>query len=445
MKPGGYIWLSAANTRRGRRNTGIFVLMTIGLTSLILILGTANMLNHYMDNFLNTDYARRISFGPIELEGKSLSEEQKEEIIKTKHVLSLEENNRWGWQLCNILSINGEQALNNKLLPNIKIPGARVISEFITEHEPAIAGKSLAESEDFTCMVPSVFYPDFDVDTLNEDVDFLDGRTFIGTTLSLKSDKFAIPIAQYSDVDVPPTEFTLKVVGVYDIKKTAFEPDDILVSHNTGVLLDKLCMEHVKQENPIGYQAVIDLREDGEHNYYSIVLDDSRNVQQVIQDLDKIGIKDCTPNYIIYDAFKLFVSVVNVAGRAFTFAVLGLAVLNIFLAVHNAMTERTKEIGLLKAIGYKDRQVFLSMYLEQLKIGLKSFCIAAVLSAAAFALYNWFAQNGSYDSMLKTVSWTSAALLAAAALAIAVLVPLLCQLFTLRRLVKIPPSEAMKL
>gem|GEM_PF-3801185 len=47
--------------------------------------------------------------------------------------------------------------------------------------------------------------------------------------------------------------------------------------------------------------------------------------------------------------------------------------------------------------------------------------------------------------MLKTVSWTSAALLAAAALAIAVLVPLLCQLFTLRRLVKIPPSEAMKL
>lgn len=140
-------------------------------------------------------------------------------------------------------------------------------------------------------------------------------------------------------------------------------------------------MEHVKQENPIGYQAVMDQREDGAHDYYSIVIDDSRHVQQVIQGLDEIGVKDCTPNYIIYDTFKLFVSVVNVAGRAFTFAVLGLAVLNIFLAVHNAMTERTKEIGLLKAIGYKDRQVFLSMYLEQLKIGLKSFCIAAVLSA----------------------------------------------------------------
>lgn len=63
------------------------------------------------------------------------------------------------------------------------------------------------------------FYPDFDVDTLNEDVDFLDGRTFIGKTLHLKSDKFAFPIEQYSDVDVPPTEFTLKVVGVYDIKR----------------------------------------------------------------------------------------------------------------------------------------------------------------------------------------------------------------------------------
>lgn len=90
MKPGGYFWLSAANTRRGRRNTGIFVLMTIGLTSLILILGISSMLNHYIDNYLNTDYARRISFGPIELEGKPLSEEQQEEIVKTKHVLSLE-------------------------------------------------------------------------------------------------------------------------------------------------------------------------------------------------------------------------------------------------------------------------------------------------------------------------------------------------------------------
>ena len=444
MKPGGYFWLSAANTRRGRRNTGIFVLMTIGLTSLILILGISSMLNHYIDNYLNTDYARRISFGPIELEGKPLSEEQQEEIVKTKHVLSLEKNNRWGWQLCDMLSINGEQTLENKLLPNIKIPGARVVSEYKTQHEPAIAGKALAESEEFTCMVPSVFYPDFDVDTLNEDVDFLDGRTFIGKTLHLKSDKFAFPIEQYSDVDVPPTEFTLKVVGVYDIKKTAFTPGDILVSYDTGVLLDKLCMEHVKQENPIGYQAVMDQREDGAHDYYSIVIDDSRHVQQVIQGLDEIGVKDCTPNYIIYDTFKLFVSVVNVAGRAFTFAVLGLAVLNIFLAVHNAMTERTKEIGLLKAIGYKDRQVFLSMYLEQLKIGLKSFCIAAVLSAIVFALYNWFAQNGSYDRLLKTVSWTSASL-AAAALVIAVFVPLLCQLFTLRRLVKIPPSEAVKL
>lgn len=38
MKPGGYLWLSAANARRGRRNTGIFALMTIGLTSLILVI-----------------------------------------------------------------------------------------------------------------------------------------------------------------------------------------------------------------------------------------------------------------------------------------------------------------------------------------------------------------------------------------------------------------------
>lgn len=445
MKPGGYFWLSAANTRRGRRNTGIFVLMTIGLTSLILVIGMAQMLNSFMDRATNNDYARRILFGPMELENQTLTDKQKQEIEQIDGVLSLEENNRWGWQLCSLLSINNKSAQKNSLLPQINIPGAKVNSEYKTQHEPAIAGKALAESEEFTCMVPSVFYPDFDVDTLNEDVDFLDGSAFIGTTIKLKTEKFSIPMSQYSEVDIPQIEFTLKVVGVYDIKSTAFTPGDILVSYNTGVALDKLCMDALNQENPIGYEAVQEKRQQDNYKFYSILINDYKNVPNVILQLEEIGIPDCTPSAIIMDSFKLLANVVNVAGRAFTFAVLGLAVLNIFLAVHNAMTERTKEIGLLKAIGYKDRQVFLSMYLEQLKIGLKSFCIAAVLSAIVFALYNWFAQNGSYDRLLKTVSWTSAASLAAAALVIAVFVPLLCQLFTLRRLVKIPPSEAVKL
>lgn len=95
MKPGGYFWL-------------------------------------YMNEFLNTGYARRISFGLVEPEEKPLNEEQKEEIMKTEHVLSLEENNRWGWPLCDMLSMNGEQVVDNKPLPNIKIPGARVVSEYKT-------------------------------------------------------------------------------------------------------------------------------------------------------------------------------------------------------------------------------------------------------------------------------------------------------------------------
>ncbi len=445
MKPGGYFWLSAANTRRGRRNTGIFVLMTIGLTSLILVIGMAQMLNAFMDRATNNDYARRILFGPMELENQPLTDPQKKKIEQMNGVLSLEENNRWVSKYCELISYKTDNGEIQKFPEIIHEPGAGVISAYKTETIQSLYGKQLSDSQTYACLVPNYFYPDFDTDILNEDVDFLDGRNFIGTTLYFKSTKSLVPMGQYSSVDIPLIEFQLEVIGVYDIKNTAFTPGDILVSYNTGIELDKLCMDALKQKNPVGYEAVQEKRQQDNYKFYSVLVDDYKNVQNVITQLEEIGISNCTPSVIIMDSFKLLTSVVNIAGRAFTFAVLGLAVLNIFLAVHNAMTERTKEIGLLKAIGYKDRQVFLSMYLEQLKIGMKSFCIAAVLSAAAFALYNWFAQNGSYDSMLKTVSWTSAALLAAAALAIAVLVPLLCQLFTLRRLVKIPPSEAMKL
>ena len=35
-----------------------------------------------------------------------------------------------------------------------------------------------------------------------------------------------------------------------------------------------------------------------------------------------------------------------------------LAVVNLFLSVSGALADRKGEVGLLKAIGYKDRQVF---------------------------------------------------------------------------------------
>lgn len=57
MKPVDIFGFQRQNTRRGRRNTGIFVLMTIGLTSLILVIGMAQMLNSFMDRATNNDYA----------------------------------------------------------------------------------------------------------------------------------------------------------------------------------------------------------------------------------------------------------------------------------------------------------------------------------------------------------------------------------------------------
>ena len=398
------------------------------------------MLNTYMYNLTNNDHARRIDFGPIELEQHALTKLQKQKILNMEHVISFEETNRWGRKLCTFSSDN-----KNVELKRLKQLGVDVISAYKTEEIDTLGGEQLSNSGIYTCLVPNYFYPDLNVDTLNDNIEFLDGKAFIGETLHLETTKYSIPVEEYSMVDVPLTEFTLKVVGVYDVKKTVLDSGCILVSYDTGVALDRLCMEQVRKNNPLGYKAVVEQRQSDSNKYYSILVDDYNNIQEVILKLEEIGISDCGPGVIIMDSFKLLANVVNVAGKAFTFAILGLAVLNIFLAVHNAMTERTKEIGLLKAIGYRDRQVFLSMYLEQLKIGLVSFFIAAALSFAVIAIYNWSARNGSYDSMLKTVSWPPVTALAAAALAIAVLVPLLCQLFTLRRLVKIPPGEAMKL
>ena len=63
------------------------------------------------------------------------------------------------------------------------------------------------------------------------------------------------------------------------------------------------------------------------------------------------------------------------------------------------MYKRQGEVGLLKAIGYKDRQVFFWFYLEHVKIALRAFVLGALLSGAAVLCINWI--NGSGQMCIR--------------------------------------------
>ena len=146
---------------------------------------------------------------------------------------------------------------------------------------------------------------------------------------------------------------------------------------------------------------------------------------------------------IIPESVQLLSAIFTGAGNFLTFAILVLAVVNLFLSVSGALADRRGEIGLLKAIGYKDRQVFFCFYLEHVKIALRAFVLGAFLSGAAVFCINWINGSGPFQNRIYVIRWEDFLPLCLLSFSIAVLVPLLCQLFMLPRLVKIQPRQAM--
>jgi len=177
---------------------------------------------------------------------------------------------------------------------------------------------------------------------------------------------------------------------------------------------------------------------------FTVLVDEAENVDKVREELEsrKINVSSTT-ELSIQPEVKLFATVFTAAGNFFTIAILLLTVINLFLATSSGLLERKGEIGLLKAIGYKNRQIFLTLYLEQLKTGLRAFTIGGILSAVCVTVMNLVNANGPFAGRIYVVSWLDFALLALAALALTTVIPLLCELVMVRSLTKISPREAM--
>ena len=123
-----------------------------------------------------------------------------------------------------------------------------------------------------------------------------------------------------------------------------------------------------------------------------VKLDDSRNTDAVIQE-----VKAELTGYPIYSMDELvsLFSVGNVPGlKAFIYVIIGLSVVVGFLVVtltmYAAVLERTREIGILKALGAHPGDVMNILVRETLMLALAGWVIGVLLSFAAIGAINRF-------------------------------------------------------
>jgi putative ABC transport system permease protein len=134
---------------------------------------------------------------------------------------------------------------------------------------------------------------------------------------------------------------------------------------------------------------------------------------------------------LIFDAMNMFLGTVGLV----TLALGAIGVINIMLV---AVSDRTREIGLRKALGATNRSILLQFFLEGLFITLFSGLVGMALAGSLMAFLGQFQGPGGFDPP-KLVPQT--AILAIGSLALA---GVIAGLYPARRAAMLPPVEALR-
>lgn len=441
-----YILFLAKANCKGNRHSGLIVLLVaILVISLTVISSISITLSNGMDEYRNDFRARTIEAYP---DNKTFDEITLQTVRNIKHVESVDIEDEMRHQFFSIENISDENGTYDSLQKQFdeKDTIIDVWSLIGGEKRRVVAGKNLEEAPTFSCIIPQLFYP-FDEDVYATDgLEYLDSESLIGKTLTLlpSGGYFSFDYFDGTDskrAEIPSFEVKLTIVGVYYSSPTADGgPSTFYISEETGKELIKNAVDN-SEGGKEEFESFINHPE--YHNIH-ITVDNFNNIDYVYDELQnmniyvvegtELGINPETP--LITNLFNILSIFLSTATLLVTF------ILMLYFSV-DAVKNKKEEIGLMKAVGYKNGQIFSIITLEQLLITLKGFTIGVAISATAITVIDLIFSNRNYANRIFIVNPTLYLFITAVAFLMAILVPIICEILVLHKLFKIQPKDAM--
>jgi len=455
MKLRSFHFLSKSNIKGNKNSTAITVLLCMLVIAITVISCFSATMTGIMQDYKN-DYRSRAMYLSPSL--KVVTEEAITAIENLEHVERVVD-------VASLVRYNGFEFLstsNQKLNEEHKTKESNIMIEGLYEGEQkrVIKGKTLDKAPAFSCLVPSIFYP-FDIEDDNlegKDLDYIDGRTLIGETFVVKAigddiyfNYWSAPglegMCSQGELRVPSPEFTLTVVGTYPCTYSTFGSYiELMVSEETDRLMSEMIFENAGIDHETSIHGAVEWWNTPSLHDYRIIVDDVSNVSEVYDVVrndmgyDTTGFSN---DLVLDDTTKLMHTLFTKVGLFITLAVLFVSTILLVQSSVNSIRERKGIIGLMKAIGYKNHQIFMSLIYEQLYMSLRAALIGGVISALIVMLVNYRFNHGTFRQLQYAISWNDYFILLLVSFLIALFIPLITELLLLNKLVKIQPREAM--
>lgn len=449
-----HFW-AKANIQGNKKSNLIMGFMILLVISLTMISSYSIVITNAVNRYMNDTRARMVELSPC-VNG-ALTDDVIDNIMQIDHVESVSMLQGMRNQLCDILSVKDENNFEIEFSEHRNTnKNAYTWALIGNEKIDVIAGKSLDKTPTFSCIIPSLFYPFDDTNIKGENIDYLDGESLLGTTITVKpfgENGFETlynidpEITPYANewLYLPALEYKLKVVGVYYAAPlTNGYYDSIYVSEETGKLIMEQAFEASSIDMSDENSDVVKWWNTPSLRTHYLVVDDYDNLADVCNELGEIGIYvSPTPELGIKEGTIVIAKIFSIASILLITASAILCITNLTQSTINSLTIRKGELGLLKTLGYKNTHIFSCLYYEQLLLNLKGCIIGAVISALVIFITNLIFMHSTYVNRLYIVDWKYYFIFLAISIAIAVIVPLICQLIFFRKLDKIQPREAM--
>lgn len=451
MKINSIHFLSKSNIK-GNKNSGTITLLICLLTVAITVIScfsvtTVNTVNKYENDYR----ARALYLSPFL---KPLTDDALQAIDSIEHVESIVDLVGLKGDNLYCISKTDIDSINEKMsYCDTRVHISRLYEE---EKIGVIKGNSLDDSPIFSCLVPSLFYPFSDANENNfENLEYIDGTTLIGKTITvigynntLSLDYFSYENENFNQLyrEFSSPEFTFTVVGTYPCSyATTGSYIELFVSKETDLIMAEMTFEGAGIDLSKTDDSLSLWWNTPEYHEYYVIVDDYDNIPKVFNevknelgyDISSIGEKPQDENVAMLATIFKFV------GTFLTLSIVFIAIILLVQSSINSIRERKGFIGLMKAIGYKNHQIFFSLIYEQLYMTMRAFLIGGVISTLVVFLANLKFEHGTFRQMQYIISWNTFGFFLLIAFLIAFLVPLVTELLLLNKLVKIEPREAM--
>lgn len=421
-----YIYLAMMNLSR-RKITVIIniVIITISLFVILMSSTVSESVDSYLDKYIYSS----LNFRTVDIGIFKLQEGQKEKIEKIanreEHIIDFYHEN-WGASV----------KIKNTSVSNFFEPykekdffGELSLNTFTKAYEDVILiGDFSEKGATEVGIIPKRFYPSgsFQIGTLKEENEFINGESLIGESITIE-----YYARDYSKEEMPIIKtfsYTFKVVGVYDILPNMDDPYDVLIPYEDMELIN----HNLDQYNE-------GLSEDFCITY-SVVVDDYNYVNSVIEILRNNGLSGMPRSEM--GSFAKIASYIILSGYILGVIILLVGLVNIALTTLKSIEKRTGEIGLLKAIGYRNSHLLTIVGVEAITIGTMSFMLSTIIYVVLIVVSKQIISNNLSIYMQQfTLEFNVLQVLINGV--ISIVIPLISSIFGILVVVQISPKNAL--